>query len=341
MNMKDSILIDDARRINDFVNLKNLYDKSILIVGGTGLIGTYFIYSIIEAANRGFVPKKLTITHLHDLPSFIEREIDLPWIELLRGDLCDDNFVNSLPKYDFIIHLAGYGQPAQFSIDPIKTIKLNTSLTISLLEKINKDGKFIYASSSGIYNGLNKDVFTEDDVGTTNTLHPRACYYEGKKCGEVIVNSFRLRGIDAKSARLSYTYGPGVRKTDERAMYSFIKKGLSGEITMLDDGSAQRIYCYVSDAVILLWNILLKGDKEIYNVGGKQITTIREIAKMVADYLGVTVTIPTVNNSVLGNHLVERLDMTRTLTQFPIEFISIEEGLKRTIDWYRSEYYKD
>ena len=336
--MNNAIIISDVADLVDKVDLGELKNKNILIVGGTGLIGTYFIYSIIEASKRGIIPHKLSITHLHSLPDFLEFVKDYEWIDLLSGDLTDDNFVKSLETYDYILHLAGYGQPAQFSLNPVKTIKLNTTLTISLLDKLKTDGKFLFASSSGIYNGLDKPSFSEDDVGTTNTLHPRACYYEGKKCGEVIVNSYKSQGVNARSVRLSYVYGPGVRKSDERALYSFIKKGMNGKIEMLDDGSAQRIYCYVKDAVELMWKIFLCGDKEIYNVGGVEVTSIREIANIVGEILGADVIIPKVNNSVAGNHTVERLDMTRTLGQFPIEFVNLRRGIEKTIKWYKNNY---
>lgn len=336
---KNSIIIEDVTGVVDKVDLSELSNQTVLIVGGTGLIGTYFIYSIIEAAKRGIVPKKLSITHLNALPEYLDSIKEYSWIELLTGDLTDDGFVATIGKYDYILHLAGYGQPAQFAVDPIKTIKLNTSLTIQLLERLNPNGKFLFASSSGIYNGLVKDSYTEEDVGTTNTLHPRACYYEGKKCGEVIVNGYRKRGINAKSVRLSYTYGPGVRLSDERALYSFIKKGMTGKINMLDDGTAQRIYCYVADALELMWKIMLFGDREIYNVGGLEVTTIFEVASIIATELESEVVVPSVNNSVPGNHMVERLDMTRTLGQFPISYTSLKLGIKRTIDWYKSNYY--
>ena len=338
--MDNRIISEDATRIVGKINLQEIENKDILIVGGTGLIGTSFIYSIIEAANRGIVPNKLCITHLHSLPFFLEFVRKHKWIYLLEGDLTDDSFVETIGSFDYIIHLAGYGQPAQFSIDPVKTIKLNTTLTMALLEKLRISGKFLFASSSGIYNGLEKESFTEDDVGTTNTIHPRACYYEGKKCGEVIVNSYRQSGIDAKSVRLSYTYGPGVRNTDERALYSFIKKSFSGHINLLDDGSAERIYCYISDAIELMWNVFLYGDKPIYNIGGTEKTTIYRLARIIGDIMHADVIIPEDNNSIPGNHSIERLDMTRTLNQFPISYISLDEGLARTVAWYKSNYFE-
>lgn len=336
--MNNTVIFEDAQRIIERVDLTELGGKKILVTGATGLIGTYFIYSMVQNAKNGNVPEKLCVVHLHDLPQYLDIVRQYAWIELLKGDLCDNNFIENFERFDYILHFAGYGQPAKFSIDQVKTIKLNTSLTIELAGKLKEHGKFLFASSSGIYNGLNKGLFTEQDIGTTNTLHPRACYIEGKRCGEAIINGYRARGVNAKSARISYTYGPGVRKSDERALYSFIKKGINGKITLLDDGSAERIYCYISDVVELLWKILLFGEKPIYNVGGVEKTSILQVAREVGNLLGVPVELPEHSETISGNALLERLDMSNTLSEFPMDFIGIKEGMKKTVNWYCENY---
>ena len=73
-------------------------------------------------------------------------------------------------------------------------------------------------------------------------------------------------------------------------------------------------------------------------MGGTEVTSIREIANIVGEMLGADVIIPKVNNSVAGNHTVERLDMTRTLGQFPIKFVDLRDGIERTVEWYGNNY---
>ena len=123
-------------------------------------------------------------------------------------------------------------------------------------------------------------------------MHPRACYIEAKRCGEAICNAFRQQGVKAASARLALAYGPGTREGDKRVLNSFIERGLKGAITMLDRGEAKRTYCYVSDAVELMWKILLHGREPVYNVGGTSKTTIGELACKIADYLHVPAVFP-------------------------------------------------
>ena len=98
---------------------------------------------------------------------------------------------------------------AEFMQNPVKTLQLNTSTTLLLFEKLLPGGKFLFISTSELYSGLSHPPFTEQQIGTTNTTHPRACYIEGKRCGEAIVNAFREQGVNAKSARLALAYGPG------------------------------------------------------------------------------------------------------------------------------------
>lgn len=334
---RNKIISEDVCRIVENVDMSELENKEILITGASGLIGTYFLYSLWEYVKRGGCIKKVYIVIMQNLPEHLKELKAMDWLEIRQGDLCQEDFCQSLPESDYIIHGAGYGQPAKFTANQDKTLKLNTVVTFSLLDKLNEGGKFLFLSSSTVYNGLNKEIFLEEDIGTTNTLHPRACYIEGKRCGETICNAYREKGVMAKSARISYTYGPGVRREDNRALYTFIRNGMAGDITLLDDGSAQRIYCYISDVVEMLWNILLFGKEAIYNVGGKDSITILELAEMIAQIFSGKV-IPGRQNGLSGNALVERLDTGKIDREFgQTSFTPMQEGIKRTIQWMQDE----
>jgi nucleoside-diphosphate-sugar epimerase len=239
-----------------------------------------------------------------------------------------------------IIHAGGYGQPGKFMIDPMKTLKLNTTLTIKLFEKLKQNGKFLFISSSEVYSGLTKSPFSENQIGTTNTDHPRSCYIEAKRCGEAIVFSARNQGIDAKSVRLSLAYGPGTKKDDKRVINSFIGRALvEKKIDMMDDGSALRTYCYVTDAVEIMWKILLEGKENIYNVGGKSKTTIADLAKLIGKTLKVPVNIPKSNKHLSGAPDDVSLNLDKIKKEFKkTDFVSLEDGMKKTIEWQKELY---
>ena len=245
-----------------------------------------------------------------------------------------------LPPADVIIHSAGYAQPAIFMANPVATFQVNTSVTVTLLQRLKPGGAFLYLSSSEVYSGLNKSPLSESDIGTTTPLLPRACYIEGKRGGETICNAYRSQGVRAVSARLALAYGPGTRKGDKRAMNSFIEKALGqGKIELMDAGKAIRTYCYVSDAVELMWQAALHGTQPVYNIGGHSTVTIGELARLVGQIVGVPVLFPAQSAEVAGAPDEVRLDLTRPETEFKkTSYVSLEDGLRATIEWQRQLY---
>jgi UDP-glucuronate decarboxylase len=180
----------------------------------------------------------------------------------------------------------------------------------------------------------------ESDIGTTTPLHPRASYIEGKRGGETICNAYRSKGVRAVSARLALAYGPGTRKNDKRALNSFIEKALCQKrIELMDAGKAIRTYCYVSDAVELMWQAALHGTQPVYNIGGHSTVTIGELAKLVGKITNVPVSFPATQSEVAGAPEEVRLDLTRPETEFrKSNYVSLEDGLRATIEWQRELY---
>lgn len=340
MNPLSKIIIEDAEKIINKVNFASLNNKSILITGASGLLGTYLLACLhLLSASKKFKIEVNLLIH-SDLPEFIVPFIEGKDCNIYQGDITGSNFCKTLPKTDYIIHAAGYGQPGRFMENPIKTIQINTRATLDLFEHLNKDGSYLFLSSSEVYNGLFKPPFNESQIGNTNTDHPRASYIEGKRIGETICNEYRKLGINAKSARLSLAFGPGTKQHDKRVLNNFIEKALtSGKIDMLDQGEAKRTYCYITDAVEMLWNILLFGNDAIYNVGGISRITIAELAKLVAKETGTSVVFPENSSNLLGAPDDVYLDLTKIEQEFnKHQFVPIEEGVRNTINWQKNLY---
>lgn len=337
------ILEKDAIQVNKKVKLNPLLGKHIIITGASGLIGINLLMSIKEFCKNkksSRLPKVTAVFH-NDVPLYLKKILAFKNLIIKKGDITDIAFVNSLKEADFIIHAAGYGQPGKFMQDKVKTIAINTTATISLLKKLKDAGQFLFISSSEIYSGLSKSPFKENQIGTTNTDHPRSCYIEGKRCGEAICNIYSGMGRNVKSARLSLAYGPGARRGDMRVLNSFIEKGLQGEIKMMDRGTAKRTYCYISDTVEMIWDILLFGEKPIYNVGGFSTTTIGSLGKQIGKELDVKVTMPKKDEKLIGAPEDVRLDMSKVTKEFKKskkDYVSLGDGLKNTIEWHREIY---
>lgn len=335
MNQKSQILEEDILRICQRVDFEKLRNKTLLLTGASGLLGIYFLSCLRYLnVNRNFSISVCAVVY-SEPDSFLKRLTNFEFLKILRGDLADAEFLRSLPVADFIIHAAGYGQPGRFTADPIRTLEINLVGTLGLLRKLNKNGHFLFTSSSEIYTGLLKPPFSEGVIGTTNTTHPRSCYIEGKRGGEAICQAFRNNNVNAMAARISLTYGPGTRKGDTRVLPMLIDKALAGNIILVDAGDARRTFLYIADSIEMLWKILLEGREPIYNVGGNTEVSILELAEKIGKTLDVPVK-KGIQSSLLGAPVVVRLDMSLYEQEFgKSPLIDLSEGLSRAIDWQR------
>lgn len=341
--MKNDVLLklldSDAKYVNNRIKLDILDGVDIIITGATGLVG-FNIICALNYYNNNYAKKRININALsYSKPSgTIKKVFEKNGVNSIIGDLSDCSFVEGLPMSDCIIHSAGYGQPGKFLDDKLKTISINTSATISLSRKLKKEGRFLFLSSSEIYSGCSNKENVESDIGTTCPEHARSCYIEGKRSGEAIVNVLREKGVSAASARLALAYGPGVRPNDERVLNQFIQKGIKGSIDLLDSGLSMRTYGYIADVVIMLLNILTKNSKSTYNVGGRSVISIRDLAIKVGQQLDVDVKVPVESeSSIKGAPQFVGLNLSRIENEFEIEeYIEIDQGLKNTIKWIKN-----
>ena len=335
----DDVLSRDIASILDSTDLSPLEGSTVLLAGATGLVGTYLLATLVEMQSRGGGPALVTGTSRTGVPP---AEIDLgPRASIVTADLSHTPTLDALPEFDFVIHAAGYGQPGKFTANPLATIALNTSGTLELASHVAKGGRMLFDSTSEIYSGLPHPPFSETQVGTTNTDHPRASYIEGKRAGEAVMTACNHGGdIHGSSARLALAYGPGTRADDSRVLNEFIRNALkSGAIRLRDSGTAMRTYCYATDAIEMLFTILLRGSEEIYNVGGTSRTSVADLARSIGEIVGVDVEIPESAESQAGAPDDVWLDLHKTLElSGKSEFVPLSVGLERTVAWQRDLY---
>lgn len=327
------IINDEAKKVVEKIDFSQLKDKSILVTGASGLVGVFLLACLKQVKNKYNI----------SIFAWIKSEIHPKFSEIFEGctiikkDITNIKEFEELPEFDFIIHSAGYGQPMRFLENKIKTIEINTVSTIQLLNKLKKDGKFLFVSSSEIYSGLDSEAILETEIGNTNTNHFRSCYIEGKRCGESICYSFIESGFNVKIARLSLAYGPGTKNGDLRVMNSLIQKGLENdEIKLMDRGEAIRTYCYITDVIEMFWNILFFGKEVVYNVGGKSKISILELSKLIGEKLNKKVIIPEDSKQLDGNPKVVNISIEKYLREFnKTDFVDLKCGLEQTINWQK------
>ena len=330
------MIINECEKIVSSIDFSQLHNKSVLVTGASGLIGVYMI-SCLKAACKQYNIK---------IYAWVKSDIDpifsdiFQGCELIKHDITDQAIYQYLPTFDYIIHSAGYGQPNKFTDDKIKTISLNTTSTINLLNKLNMNGKFLFISTSEVYSGLDIELITESDIGTTNTNHPRSCYIDSKRCGESICYSYIEKGIDVKIIRLSLAYGPGTKYNDTRVLNSIIQKALtSGKIKLMDNGSALRTYGYMTDISEMFWNILFFGKHKLYNVGGVTKLTILELANKIGSILNVPVILPENTEELKGSPKIVNLSLEKYMSEFNKKtYTELDVGLRYTIEWQKKLY---
>ncbi len=335
-----TIIDEDAARVARTVDLSPLDGSSILITGASGLLGLYLIACMRQRMRVTGKPIHVTAVTRVAPPAAFAHLFDMPHLQLCQVDLADPDATRTLPEAEHVIHAAGYGQPQKFLLDPAKTIRLNTDATLTLLERLPPGGKFLFLSSSEVYSGSPRTPHREEDIGTTDPGHVRACYIEGKRCGEAICHAVRAQGRAVKAARLALAYGPGTRTDDQRVLNILIRRALvEGRVTLLDGGAARRSYGYVGDVVELLLAILLHGREAVYNVGGRSSVTILELAQAIAHIVGVPIQVPEEARGIAGAPGDVALDLARACAEFgKTGFVPLREGLSRTIAWQRELY---
>lgn len=248
-------------------------------------------------------------------------------------DITDLEKINALPKFDIIFHCSGYGQPQKFIKNPNKTFALNTLSLQNLVCKATE--QFIFISTSEVYS--ESEGNSEESNITINPSNTRNCYILSKLFGESLL-AFGDPNLNHKSIRLCLCYGPGFKKDDKRVLSEFIIKGCeNNEISLLDEGSALRSYIYVDDCIEGILNIATKGKHNIYNIGGKDLLSIKELAESIGDLLGCQVKIGDKKNKLANSPSKACVDISRYEQEFgKLNKTSLQDGLKKCIKWYKN-----
>jgi UDP-glucuronate decarboxylase len=327
-----NFLEKDISKVIENIDFSTLKNKKVLITGASGLVGFYLTQCVKRLQNELNI--EVYLSYKNNIPSYLKEYYDFPYTEIKE----DITSVKLEPKFfDIIIHSSGYAQPMKFLSDSLTTIKINTHATINLLDSLKLDGKFLFVSTSEIYSGNDSFNIDESQIGTTTPSHSRACYIESKRCGETICHSYITSGYDVKIARLSLAYGPFTKLGDLRVLNSIIDKGLNNNtIELMDDGSALRTYCYITDVIEMFWNILLHGNEITYNVSGFSSISIKKLAENIGTKLNKPILTPTTSSNLIGSPKIVNINSEKYINEFNKQnFTDLETGLENVIEWMK------
>jgi UDP-glucuronate decarboxylase len=329
-----------THRTTEIYSTEFFKDKTVLITGASGLVGSNLLLYFCQLNKRSQTPRKIFALSKSGVYSRKGGLSDL--VEYINGNLLDSDMLNQLPEADIIIHCAGYAQPSLFLANPIESISLNTSVLIQLIPKVKENGVLVNLSSSEVYSGNANFPQNEGEIGTTNPNHPRSAYIESKRCGEAIINAFRQSGQRrAMSLRLSLAYGPGAKLGDKRVLSQFVESSLTDKrIILRDQGDAIRTYLYIDDAIEQIIGAILWGNDSVYNIAGMEQVTILELAQTVALITNSVIEVPNKADVVKqAAPDVVWCDSTKVNTLIgKSDFTSLRVGLENTIRWFEKQH---
>lgn len=258
---------------------------SVLVTGAAGFLGSFLCERLLSEGYRVlgidnfFTGSKRNLAHLLDHPNFELREHDIvkPF--------------TSETKFDQIYNLACPASPIHYQYDPIQTTKTCVHGVINMLDLAKACGaKVFQASTSEIYGDPEIHPQPEGYRGNVNTIGPRACYDEGKRCAETLFFDYhREYQVPIKVVRIFNTYGPRMDPLDGRVVSNFIVKALQGDdITIYGDGLQTRSFCYVDDLIDGFVRMMASPDdvQGPINLGNPEEFTMLELADLVIEATG-------------------------------------------------------
>lgn len=339
--------------------LAQIAGKKLLVTGGAGFLGYYLIQTALAWNDRVEVKDRIGVTvldsYVRGVPDWLSRDSSAEGLKLIEHDVRRP-LPEDLGDFEYMVHAAGIASPTYYRQHPIETMDANITGLRLLLDRVVEAGErswqtdgFLFFSSSEIYGDPPPEHIPTPETyrGNVSCTGPRACYDESKRYGETLcVNFARQHGVPVKIARPFNNYGPGLKITDRRVIPDLARDVLDGkDITLLSDGSATRTFCYVTDAVVGYYKILVNGRPgEPYNVGtevpeisvGELAELIVSLARDLFAYEGTVVHRASDEADYLVDNPSRRcplIDKAKDELGYR-PMVGLDDGLRRSLLWY-------
>jgi len=315
--------------------------KHVLITGGSGFIGSHLCDLLlakgyaVTAVDNFITGRRENLTHALEQPDF----------DLVKWDVSqplNENDIPYLNKFGLhgLLHFACPASPVDFDRIPFEILAVDSLGTMNTVELALKyKARYLVASTSEIYGDPLVHPQTEEYWGNVNTIGPRACYDETKRFAEAYVSTAtRLKGLNGAIVRIFNTYGPRMRPDDGRIVPELCVRAIKGQpLTLHGEGNQTRSFCFVSDLVDGIVRLFESELHEPVNIGNPAERSVREFADVVNRLMG---------GGLKYQHLPPREDdprrrcpdITRARTKLGWEpKVQLEEGLRRSIEFFRQE----
>lgn len=310
--------------------------EKILITGGAGFIGSHLCKHYLE--------NEYTVIALDNFYTGSRTNI-APFLSHPRFTFIDHDIIYPIDlNIDLILNFACPASPPHYQKDPIFTTKTSVFGALNMLELARKNNATILqASTSEVYGDPEIHPQTESYKGCVNPIGIRACYDEGKRCAEsLFFDHHRMHKTDIKVIRIFNTYGPNMDPCDGRVVSNFIMAALRNQpLTMYGDGTQTRSFCYVDDLVDGIVR-MAASDHSIQgpvNLGNPDEFTLLELANLILKLTNSSSHI-TFEALPQDDPRQRRPDISKA--QKLLDWkpnVKLEEGLKRTIEYFRKQIW--
>lgn len=309
--------------------------KTILVTGGAGFLGNHLCRKLISSGNKVICLDNLSTGNIGNISDLLENEN----FSFIKDDIC--NPINIKAAVEEIYHLACPASPKYYHLASIETMRTNIIGALNILTFANdKSAKILQASTSEIYGEPTVHPQNEEYFGNVNTIGPRSCYNEGKRCVESLFFDYnRKHGLKIKVARIFNTYGPNMHVDDGRVITNLIQQSLKNEsLTINGDGTQTRSFCYVDDLIVGLISFMDTKDDFLgpMNLGNNEEITIYELSKKI---IGLTKSESKINFCPTLNDDPSRRCPDISLAKRVLSWqpqVGLEDGLRKTIAHYES-----
>ena len=308
----------------------------ILVTGGAGFIGSHYSRMLaagkLKGASEIVVLDKLTYSGNRANLENIEN----PNLQLVVGDICNEDLVHTITKnIDVVVNFAAESHVDR-SIDSSKNFfETNILGTHTLLEASRKNEveTFIQVSTDEVYGSIKVGSWDEE-----YPLEPNSPYAASKAGADLLVRSFhQTYGMDTRITRCSNNYGPN--QFPEKVIPLFITNILRNKkVPLYGEGSNIRDWLHVSDHCRGIDLVLQKGlPGEIYNIGGGREFSNLELTKYILYEMNVDESVIEKVKDRIGHDFRYSLNFEKISTELGFApQIRFEDGIKETIEWYKS-----
>ncbi|NOY58149.1 MAG: SDR family oxidoreductase [Calditrichaeota bacterium] len=302
-----------------------------LVTGGAGFLGSHLCEYLLNKGHQVIAMDNLLTGTISNIEHLQERDF-----KFIKHDVTE--YIYLAGKIDFVWHFASPASPLDYLQLPIHTLKvgsMGTHKALGLAQE--KHAGFLLASTSEVYGDPLVHPQEESYWGNVNPVGPRGVYDEAKRFAEALTMAYhRYNSVNTKIVRIFNTYGPHMRPKDGRAIPTFVPQALKGEpLSIFGDGSQTRSFCYVDDLLEGIYRLMMSDYHEPVNIGNPHEMTIKEMAEMI-------IKISASKSSLIQKPLpvddpkVRQPNISLAKKLFDWEpKVDVEEGLTRTIEWFR------